>query len=162
MAKLFALALTGAFAGTTAMPTVETAWSHAMDKNCCGGGEACGYVRFLFCFAQPCAVFRPLANVPQRSEAVVFDAIAGLLHRPGSVRAVLGSRRLRHGLRARRALTVSSAWCRQHQRHQRFQVEVRSEQPLKHRNSQESGLLGDWSLFADQCLSSIKTKSTLH
>ena len=29
------------------MPTVETAWSHAMDKNCCGGGEACGYVRSL-------------------------------------------------------------------------------------------------------------------
>jgi hypothetical protein len=27
----------------------DTAWSHAMDKNCCGGGEACG---FVYCLGQ--------------------------------------------------------------------------------------------------------------
>ena len=31
------------------LDTVDTAWAHAMDKNCCGGGEACG---FVYCAGQ--------------------------------------------------------------------------------------------------------------
>ena len=63
MLRLTLLATAATFAAAAPYPK-DSAWAHAMDKNCCGGGEACG---MTYCAGQDTYENSTPAQLPPRS-----------------------------------------------------------------------------------------------